>query len=63
MKTITKYELYSFKAKKYTDWWYILPAIEMHGQDYRYIHKTFDICLHFLCFHVQWMFWEVDRDI
>lgn len=45
-------------ARIHKDWWYLIPTIEIQGEDARYLGQNFCIMLHFLVFHVRFMWRE-----
>ena len=55
-----KYKYRGFMFKIYTDWIYLLPTIEIHTEDMRYIPpEIISIALHFLVFHARWL-WRLE---
>lgn len=58
---MTKYKLYRHDAKMYKDWWVFPLAVQIHLNDMIYMDKNFAITVHFLCFHVRWLFMEVEK--
>lgn len=57
----TKYKLYRHDAKMYKDWWVFPLAVQIQFNDMIYMDKNFAITVHFLCFHVRWLFMEVEK--
>lgn len=60
MMGMTKYRLYKNDAKIYKDWWVFPLAVQIHLNDMIYRDKNFAITVHFLCFHIRWLFREVE---
>lgn len=58
---MTKYKLYRHDAKMYKDWWVFPLAVQIHLNDMIYMDKNFAITVHFLCFHVRWLFMEIEK--
>lgn len=58
---MTKYKLYRHDAKMYKDWWTFPLAVQIQLNDMIYMDKNFAITVHFLCFHVRWLFMEVEK--
>jgi hypothetical protein len=42
------------------DWWVFPLAVQIHLNDMIYRDKNFAITVHFLCFHIRWLFMEVE---
>jgi hypothetical protein len=57
---MTKYRLYKHDFYTYKDWWVFPVAVQVHLNDMIYKDKNFAITLHFLCFHIRWLFMEVE---
>lgn len=57
---MTKYKLYRHNAKIYKDWWVFLLAMQIHPNNPWYREKNLEITVDFLCFHVRWLFVEVE---
>lgn len=58
---MTKYKLYRRDAKMYKDWWIFPLAVEIHINYQIFMDKNFSITVNFLCFHVRWLFMEVEK--
>ena len=58
---MTKYKLHRHDAYMLKDWWVFPLAVQIHLNDMIYRDKNFTITIHFLCFHVRWIFIKTDN--
>ncbi len=57
---MTKYKLHKHDTKIYKDWWVFPLALQVFLNDMLYKNKNIEITIHFLCFHIRWLFLEAE---